>query len=319
MTSGGFDSAISSLGDAGTAAAGASPTGSIGATPNPGAAMLYFFIVTAVYCILCIFLGSGDGMQKNIMKAAYLVCVMIGEFFINLNLSGSMCGVYQWQSAMFITVIPWLLIFGVIQLFLSMFPGWLSPFSNTFGYLVVKLMGLPDLMKNITVKNTGSSGLDKSEVFRTINELISDPSLLINQFTTEAAVEIKGDDGKTIPIKDINNKETGKFEKQRPMFESAWKNLQESGILKKDEDDKKNKAKFYNFVAMKSTISELVWNLLTGFLVTSVTYNYIINAGCEGSADLMKKKHDAYEAAEKKKALANANYQANQPNYVQSS
>lgn len=180
-------------------------------------------------------------------------------------------------------------------------------------------MGLPDLMKNITVKNTGSSGLDKSEVFRTINELISDPSLLINQFTTEAAVEIKGDDGKTIPIKDINNKETGKFEKQRPMFESAWKNLQESGILKKDEDDKKNKAKFYNFVAMKSTISELVWNLLTGFLVTSVTYNYIINAGCEGSADLMKKKHDAYEAAEKKKALANANYQANQPNYVQSS
>ena len=257
------------------------------------------------------------------MKAAYLICVMVGEFFINLNLSGSLCGNYQWQSAMFITVIPWLFIFGVIQLFLTVFPGWLSPFSNTFGYLVVKLMGLSSVMRDITVKNTGGSGAAKSEVFQTITNLISDPSLLINQFSSEPMIEILGDDGKPIPIRDINNKETGKVEKHRPMFEAAWANLQESGIIKKNgegsppADDKRNKTKFYNFIEMKYTISELIWNLLTGFLVTSVSYNYIINTGCENSAELMKQKHNAYEAAAKKKAAENANFQANQPNYVQ--
>ena len=113
----------------------------------------FFFIVTAIYCIINIFIGGGNTMQKIIMKACYIIIVVIGEYFINLNLSYQMCKVYQWQTILFITIVPWLLIFGVMHLFLTMFPGWLSPFSNTFGYLVVKLMGLPELMKLIKFLN----------------------------------------------------------------------------------------------------------------------------------------------------------------------
>jgi len=322
--SGELDGMMNSMGDVGTGTAGASKSGSIGSTPNPAAAMFYFFIITVIYCILCIFLGGGNPGQKVMMKIAYLVCLIIGEFFINLNLSGQLCGEYQWQSAMLITLIPWLFIFGVLQLFLTVFPTWLSPFSNTFGYLVVKLMGLPSTMKSITVENTASAGDDKSEVYRTISNLINDPSLLINQFKAEALVDIidPATDKPKLEI-DKNGNPTGKNVKHRPEFEAAWKNLQDSGIIKRDgqgsppTDDKKNRIKFYNYVEMKGTISELIWNLLTGMLVTSVSYNYIINTGCKKSAALMKKKHDDYQAAQKKKIEADTKFQANQPNYVQ--
>ena len=112
--------------------------------PDPFASMIFFFIVTTVYCIINIFMGIGSTMKQVAMKACYILFIIIGQYFINLNLSYAMCGVYQWQNVLTITIIPWLLIFGVLQLFLSMFTGWLAPFSNTFGYLVTKLMGLPE-------------------------------------------------------------------------------------------------------------------------------------------------------------------------------
>ena len=66
---------------------------------------------------------------------------------------------------------------------------------------------------------------------------------------------------------------------------------------------------------MKYTISELIWNLLAGGLVTSISYNYIIGIGCAKSADQMKQRHDAYRAGENKKISNNAAAEANQPNY----
>ena len=52
-------------------------------------------------------------------------------------------------STMINTIIPWVFIFGVINLILIIFPGWLSPFANTFGYLAMKIFGLNDLLNSI--------------------------------------------------------------------------------------------------------------------------------------------------------------------------
>ena len=50
--------------------------------PNPGAAMMFFFLVTSGYCILCIFLG-GDSTQKLVMKVCYfLFVVFIDDSYI---------------------------------------------------------------------------------------------------------------------------------------------------------------------------------------------------------------------------------------------
>jgi hypothetical protein len=270
--------------------------------PNPGAAMLFFFIVTSLYCIIGILMGGTDATTKVIMKISYILLVIIGEYFINLNLSNSICGINQWRSTLMITVVPWLLIFGVLHLFLAMFSGWLAPFSNTFGYLVVRLMGLPELMKEIL------EPVAKGDTERAILSVTTDDSLLVNQFFPENYVDRI----------DKDNKPTG--EKTRKIFDTAWDSLQSAGIIKKF-DEKKNvsfRDKLYKFVDMKYTISEYVWNMLTGLLVTSVSYNYILNAGCQKSAINMKADHDAYEAAQRDKKNKKDAEKSKEPEYKQS-
>jgi hypothetical protein len=271
-------------------------------TPNPQSAMLFFFLITTVYCIISIFMSGSDASQKVTVKVCYVLFIITGEYFINLNLADAMCGVKQWQAVLFITFVPWLLIFVTLHMFLIIFPGWLSPFSNTFGYLVVKLMGLPELMKNIVAEETDdATGTTK----RALLSVTNDDSLVINQFSPEPVTETVGKDGT--------------ISKNHPIFDTAWANLQAAGILKKftGEVEKNNmyRDKLYEFVEMKYTISEFIWNLLTGFLVTTVSYNYIVNIGCKKSAADMKKLHDEYEASEKKKIADDAAFQANQPKY----
>ena len=274
--------------------------------PDPFASMIFFFIVTTVYCIINIFMGIGTTMKQIVMKACYILFIIIGQYFINLNLSYAMCGVYQWQNVLTITIIPWLLIFGVLQLFLSMFTGWLSPFSNTFGYLVTKLMGLPELMKN----NILSGPIEGDETAtRALLNVTSDQSLLINQMYPDPVIT----DGKD-PI-------TKRPIKIRPIFDATWNKLEKSKIFKTitNQSDKIDiKDKLYHFVEMKHTISEFIWNLLTGFLVTSVSYNYIINMGCKKSVKDMENRYNSYNASQKIKASQAAVEQARQPTYTQS-
>jgi hypothetical protein len=274
--------------------------------PDPFASMIFFFIVTSVYCIINIFMGIGSTMKQIVMKACYILFIIIGQYFINLNLSYAMCGVYQWQNVLTITIIPWLLIFGVLQLFLSMFTGWLSPFSNTFGYLVTKLMGLPELMKNDIL--SGPIEGDETAT-RALLNVTSDQSLLINQMYPDPVIT----DGKD-PI-------TKRPIKIRPIFDATWNKLEKSKIFKTitNPSDKIDiKDKLYHFVEMKHTISEFIWNLLTGFLVTSVSYNYIINMGCKKSVKDMENRYNSYNASQKIKASQAAAEQSIQPTYTQS-
>ena len=60
----------------------------------------------------------------------------------------------------------------------------------------------------------------------------------------------------------------------------------------------------YSYVRLKNIISEYVWYMLTGALVTSVGYNYIIGAGCELSVAEMQQRHDEYMDKEAELAKA---------------
>jgi hypothetical protein len=293
------DSATASTDTASTKDTASTGTPTTTTTPDPAAAMLFFFIVTSIHCVIGILMGGGTTMQNIIMKLSYILFVIIGEYFINLNLSNSMCGVKQWRSTLFITIVPWLLIFGTMQLFVTIFPGWMSPFSNTFGYMVAKLMGLPELMKLIVMpQGTG-------DVERALLSVTTDDSLLINQFSTENVIE--------------TTDKNGVRSKERPIFDKAWKSLQDAGIINKFATDAKEnesyRKKLYKFVEMKYTISDYVWNMLTGLLVTSVSYNYIVNTGCEQSAKDMIDRYNAYEASERSKRSKKNSFDQNQPSY----
>ena len=59
-----------------------------------------------------------------------------------------------------------------------------------------------------------------------------------------------------------------------------------------------------NIIRLKDIVSEFVWYILSGMLVSTVSYNTIVNSGCTNSVKEMKKRHDEYEEEVTQKAEA---------------
>jgi hypothetical protein len=66
-------------------------------------------------------------------------------------------------------------------------------------------------------------------------------------------------------------------------------------LFKPSEYTEKNKIDLAGFVRLKDAVSEYIWYMLTGSLVTSVSYNYIVNNGCTQSVQELKKRRAAYQ------------------------
>uniref|UniRef100_A0A6C0HHH2 Uncharacterized protein n=1 Tax=viral metagenome TaxID=1070528 RepID=A0A6C0HHH2_9ZZZZ len=172
-----------------------------------------------------------------------------------------MCGSRQWNTALLVTLIPWVIIFGILNLVLMIFPGWLAPFSNTFGYGVARLMGVSDLLDKIFKAKLEPSATDKVMV-EALEHIYSDKSLLINEITTSN-------------------------------FDRFWTNM--SSLFKSGVADNGDlKQQLYGFIRLKDIVAEYMWYLLTGGLVTSVGYNYVVNAGCSQNLKDMKQKDKKY-------------------------
>lgn len=238
------------------------------AVPNPSSALFWFFIITTIYFIFKY--NTNDALQGKIYGGIYILLLIVGEFIINLNLTDAMCGNKQYDTALFITLIPWAIIFGLLYVVLSIFPGWLRPFSNTFGYGVAKLTGLTSFFNSILIPEltlaTGSK-----EINEALSHIYSDKSLLINEISQEPA--------------SFN----GFWERMKPIFDpTAYK-------------DVKNKEKLLSYVKLKDNVAEYIWYMLTGTLVTSVSYNYVVNKGCSQNVKEMKKRRKEYEAKLKEK------------------
>jgi hypothetical protein len=260
--------------------------------PSPSLSLLFFLIVTIGYFIYRYKSEKGDTPSSPMVPTlTYFLLIVIGEFFINNKISEAICGESQWALSLTITLIPWVLIFALLLMFLNMFPSWKVPFSNTFGLFAAKMMGLPKLVEKIfnfnklnenwgefQVHEQARSGdrpppsrapRPESPTDRTSNQLIQalatiklDNSIIINEFT-------------------------------EANFEQLWADLATANLLSPGADA--HQAKFKSMIHAKSLVAEFMWFLLTGMLVTSVSYNYIVNSGCKTSLAEMQKRHEDYE------------------------
>lgn len=234
-------------------------------TPNPTSAMLWFFIITSIYFVVKYNTGgdnSDSGKTKqNVFLGVYVLLIVIGEYIINLGLTKSMCGTSQWSTAMIVTIVPWVIIFGILNLMLLSFPGWLSPFSNTFGYGIARLAGLNDLMNNIVEpKISETANKPTKDMQEALAHIYADKSLLVNEIT-------------------------------QTNFDTFWNKMKV--IFKSNAGQFKEQLR--NMVRLKDIVAEFIWYMLTGTLVTSVGYNYTVNVGCKQSVQEMQKRHDEYE------------------------
>lgn len=229
--------------------------------------LVIFIIATIAYFVLQYLLPGYD----RVLTIVYYFTVIGSQFFFNMSLQKELCGDSNYGFATVVTLVPWLMIFGLIQAMLIIFPGWKEPFSNTFGYLVTRLAGINNLLFTILKAPKGTN----TQLEKTIHNIYSDPSLFINEVHPSNFDEF--------------------FMKSRFMFKA--------GITQNSEAVKS----FKNLIEIKELVSEFVWYMLSGLLVTTVSYNAIANNNCTQSLEEMKKRHAEYEKEVKKHEEEQAN------------
>lgn len=225
-------------------------------TPNPTMSLICFFVVTTSYFVIRSF-TSKDNVLYRFYFAIYLFLLIIGELIINIVITKSMCkGTAQYETASMATFLPYAIIFGSLHFLLKSFPGWLRPFSNTFGYFFTKGAA------NHTINEIFESSESPDKFQNTLENIYKDSSLLFNELTSQ----------------NVHNF-MDKMEKNVKTDNSKYPLLRE---------------KITNLVSTKESISEYIWYMLTGGLVTSASFNYIVNSKCNYSVQEMQKRDKNY-------------------------
>ena len=221
--------------------------------------LLIFAVSTLIFFVLRFLVPS----YNRVFTFLYYVIVVGGQLYFNMKLHKSICGDSNYTGPILNTFIPWMLIFGVLQAMLIIFPGWKQPFSNTFGYFVTRLAGINELLFSILKSPKG----DTTQLEKTLHNIYGNPSLFINEIT---------------PMNFDEYVQRSQF-----MFKPGMKNSKEMD-------------KFRSMIQAKEIVSEFVWYMLSGLLVTTVSYNAIASSNCSQSLKEMKKRHAEYEQDVKK-------------------
>ena len=242
--------------------------------PNPGSSLTYFIILTFALIFFTIFSlysakdinGIEANSNNNVFKLIYILLLIAGSYIINLNIAKALCNTnnIQWNNIFFITVLPWIIIFGILYFLLELFPGWINPFSNTIGYLVVKLLGVGKVIDSLLSSTDVSTDGGNNDLIKAINNLKNNKSKLINEF------DIKSTD-----------------------YESFVKKLNDEKIFNiTDPNNNDIVFELYRLINIKHLIGKMIWYILAGILIASISYNYIINITCEKTLDEIKRDYE---------------------------
>ena len=159
--------------------------------------------------------------------------------------------------------IPWVFVYGIINIIFNAFPGWKSPFSNTFGYLFVKMLKANPLIINLfntlvfhksdndSDKNNDSdlSFLEKKTL---LNNIYKDQSIMLNVIT-------------------INN------------INSFWNNMFSS-----IPNAQQYRNELYNIIIVKDKVAEFIWYVLLSSIAYSMSNRYITTIKCDKSSEEME-------------------------------
>lgn len=248
---------------------------------------IFFFL--AVFGAYSFYKYKKNGVLSGGITFLFFLVLIIGEYFINLAMSKDICGFDQEKTALIATVLPWFLVLGVLKSALVVFPGWLIPFSNTFGFMFVSAVtDLKDVFNSILTPqfdlapeaqkgspqkggSGGSGGTDtlvnsadipnddvknKRDIGRALEQIYTDQSIILNELN-------------------LDN------------LDRFWDSFKESRLIRpsaKVEDLEKIR----KFLMMKTIVGEFVWLVLCGLLVVSISYNYLLNMGCTFTPEQQK-------------------------------
>jgi hypothetical protein len=234
-----------------------------GDIPSPATTLIYFILVTTCFLFFTVFtINKSDTIEdinnskdNNVINFIYILFIIIGSYFLNVHNSRIICDQsIEWNYILMVTMVPWLVIFILLYFILKIFPGWVSPFSNTIGYVFVSMLGVSNILDNIM--NSANPVSQKIEIVKAINNINNNKSKFINQIDIE-----------------LSN------------FENFITELKNSRLFTKDDTKDKDIISLYKLLTIKHVIGKIIWYILAGILISSISYNYIIGISCEKSVE----------------------------------
>ena len=226
--------------------------------------------------------------------AIYLLLVMVIQFMVNASIISSTCGgniTENMGAAGVLTFLPWTLIFGVLIVILTVYPGFKSAFSDVIGYfwvsssankVITELLVDPKIQKkmNEDVTSTPEQKEAMMTAADTIIKICGNTSVLINQI---------------VPSN----------------FQSYWNIL--TPLLKPkyqtdNPETEKIKNELFEIVVTRDNVGESMWYMYTGLLLTSLVQLKMTTRGCVSNPKTMEANYQKFKDAEQKakdqKALA---------------
>lgn len=212
---------------------------------DPTTSIFVYIGVTVVYFIMKYMMPE----KSTVLFVIYFILILVSQFILNIYLAKQICNSpSNVGTAAVATIIPWVIIFGLLNLLLTIFPGWLAAFSNTIGYAVASMVGVSSFFTE-QLLNVGNEP-DK-DVLKVIQNIISDPSTIINTLNDENIL-------------------------------SFWNRSVKAQLFKEDVNANNNLLfnELKKYIMLKNLVSYFIWYLLTGILITSISYNYMLTVPC---------------------------------------
>ena len=322
--------------------------------PIPGSPLIFFFFITLGFLIFTLFsiqnAKSIDDIEKakdgSLLTIIYVCVLIIGSYFINSTVSKAICNseAVRWSNILLATLLPWIIIFFSLFIILKIFPGWITPFSNTVGYVVISILGVENTLTAILNKHA----ISNDDLVKAIANITNNKSNFINQIDINRGTFLTfiGNLKKVGIIKLQNPKaegtgtatasgdgdgdgeeEGGEEGEEGEGEEEAEEEGEEEGKGKGEGGEEEeeggdgtgagtgtgegaeaagtNKAletnpdiqNLYKLLVIKNVLGQITWYTLAGVLVSSVSYNYIINMSCDKSLEEITTELNNAEAA----------------------
>jgi hypothetical protein len=218
--------------------------------------------------------------------AIYLLLVMVIQFMVNASIISSTCGgsiTENMGAAGVLTFLPWTLIFGVIIVILTVYPGFKSAFSDVIGYfwvsssankVITELLVDPKIQKKMDEDKTSTPEQKEAMMTAadTIIKICGNTSVLINQI---------------VPSN----------------FQSYWnilKPLLKPKYQSENPETEKIRSELFEIVVTRDNVGESMWYMYTGLLLTSLVQLKMTTRGCISNPKTMEANYQKFKDTEQK-------------------
>jgi hypothetical protein len=212
--------------------------------------------------------------------AVYLLLVLVIQFMVNASIISSSCGgsiTENMGAAGVFTFLPWTLIFGVLIVILTIYPGFKSAFSDVVGYfwvassankIITELLIDPEIQKKIDA-NSNSTPEQKEAMQGAADAIIKicgNTSILINQI--------------------VPSNFSSYWNILTPLMKQKYQNDGEEATNIKKE--------LFELVVTRDNVGEAMWYMYTGLLLTSIVQLKITTRGCVNNPQTMEQKYQKF-------------------------